>query len=85
MVSGDVIDMGNVSDTVVDASSKLISGIGQIGIWLQALGIIAVVWIIFQIISLIINRRRMKEVYAIKEDMKRIEGKIDDIKKKVRG
>ncbi len=84
MISGDVIDVGNVSDSVVSVSSKLVSEAGKIGLWLQALGAIVVLWLIFEIIALLVNRKRMKEVYAIKDDMKRIEGKIDDIRKQMR-
>ncbi len=63
----------------VEDISGLVLEIGRVGLWLQALGVIVIAWIIFQIISLIINRKRMKEIYSIKKDMKRIEGKIDKI------
>jgi len=60
----------------------LVVQVGQIGLWLQTLGVIVIAWIIFQIINFIINRKRMKEVYNIKEDMKRIESKLDAVLKK---
>ena len=59
----------------------VITEIGQIGLWLQAIGVIIVLWIIFQLILLYINRRRMKEVHQIKKDMFRIERKIDRLLK----
>ena len=67
------------ASSATKASEILVSEIGKIGLWLQAVGLIVVAWIIFSIIELLSNRKRMKEVYKIKEDMKRIEGKIDKI------
>lgn len=62
----------------------IIGEIGQIVLWLQALGIIFVVWIVAEAFAFYYNRKRMIEVYKIKEDMKRIEGKIDKILDKKR-
>jgi hypothetical protein len=56
--------------------------LGAWGNWLQALGIIVILWIVFELIALLYHRKRMKEVYAIKQDMKRIEGKIDRLLKR---
>jgi hypothetical protein len=64
-----------VGEEIVD----IIAYIGKIGLWLQALGAIVILWIIFQIISWMYNRRRMKEIYSIKKDINRIEKKIDKI------
>ena len=60
----------------------VITEIGKIGLWLKTAGIIFILWIIFQVINFIINRKRMREIYNIKDDMKRIEKKIDKIPKK---
>jgi len=59
--------------------ASLVASLGKIDLWLQAVGIIVIIWIIFYIVDLFINVRRMKEVYRIKDDMKRIERKIDRI------
>ena len=53
--------------------------LGQIGLWLKAIGIAVIVWLIFHIVSVIFNTRRIREIKTIKEDMKRIEDKIDKI------
>ncbi len=71
-----------VVEEVVNASGAVIGSLGQIALWLQALGIILVLWIIFQLASFYYNWKRMKEVLLIKKDMKRIEGKIDRILRK---
>ncbi len=62
-----------------DATARILGSVGQIGLWLQALGVIVILWIIFEIVSVTYNHRRMKEVYKIKEDMVRIESKIDNL------
>lgn len=79
MVTGDA-----VGDGIVDVSAGAITALGKIGLWLQALGIIVILWIIFQVITFFLNRKRMLEVYKIKHDMVRVEGKIDSILKKLR-
>ena len=73
---------GMVEVALGDATTSILSRIGQIGLWLQALGVVVVLWIIFEIIALTYHRKRMKEIYKIKEDMGRIEGKIDRILEK---
>jgi len=62
----------------------ILTNLGEIGLWLQAVGIIVVLWIIFQLIVLYFNTKRMREVGKIREDMKRIERKIDRILAKKR-
>ena len=66
-----------VVEQVANLSAGLITEVGQIALWMQALGLVIVIYLIFQTVSLVLNWRRMKEVYKIKEDMKRIENKID--------
>lgn len=67
--------MVNVSAVPTDA----ITEIGRLGLALQALGIAVVLAIIFDIVAFLINRKRLKEIHLIKQDMARIEGKIDVI------
>jgi biopolymer transport protein ExbB/TolQ len=71
-----------VVEEVVNTSGDILIRLGQIGLWIQALGLAIVIWIIFHIISLIITGKRIKEVHQIKEDMKRMENKLDRLLKK---
>jgi len=71
---------------VVDASTVVLTDVvlevGRIALWMQTLGILIILWIIFQIITLIVNRKKRKALYALQEDMKRIERKLDKVLKK---
>ncbi len=60
------------------AKDALVS-LGQIGLWLKAIGIAVIVWLIFHIVNAILNTKRIREIKTIKEDMIRIEQKIDKI------
>ena len=60
-------------DTIAD----LIIQLGNIGKWVQAVGLVIILWIIFQIIILINNRIRRKQLYKIEERLNNIEKKLD--------
>ena len=51
----------------------LVERIGSIGHWLQAIGAILVIWIIFQVISFIIERKRVKTLKEINSRLEKIE------------
>jgi len=72
-----------VVEEVTDVLADVVLQIGQIALWLQALGIVVLVWIIFQAINLFINKKRINQILEIRGDVKRIENKIDKILKKV--
>ena len=70
-----------VFEEVIIGGETLVFIISKLGIWIQALGVAVILWIIFQSVILWLNAKRMKELYKIKEDMKRIEGKINKLLK----
>lgn len=61
--------------------TAVVAEVGSVLLWMQALGIVLLLWFAFEIISLYFHRKRLREIYKIKEDMQRIEGKIDRILK----
>lgn len=61
---------------------NLINEIGQMALWLQGIGVVIILWILFQLWIVYLNRKKMKEIYTIKDDMKRIESKIDKLVRK---
>jgi biopolymer transport protein ExbB/TolQ len=56
--------------------------VGNLALWLQALGVLTVIFLIFEVIAFLMNRKRLKEINVIKNDMKRIEGKINSLLKR---
>ena len=71
-------EVTNNSDTLI---ASIITDIGQLGQWIQAIGLVIILWIIFEIIILINNRIKRKRLYAIEEKLESIEDKIDKILK----
>ena len=65
---------------ITDIPVGFVEQIGQLGQWLQAIGIVIVITIIFQVITFFLNRKRLKEIAVIRKDMTRIEGKIDSLR-----
>jgi len=63
---------------IVDVLAQIV----ELGLWLKTIGAVVILWIIFQAVNFFINRRRLKEIYRIKGDMKRMEGKLDKILRK---
>ena len=63
---------------IVDILAQIV----ELGLWLKTIGAVVILWIIFQAVNFFINRRRLKEIYKIKGDMKRMEGKLDKILRK---
>ncbi len=67
---------------VEEVASNLLIELGKIGLWVQAIGLVITLWIVFQLIALIVNRKKRKALYRIEERLTRIEKKIDGIVKK---
>jgi len=62
-----------------NSSIPIITEVGKLGLWLQAVGLVTVIIIILEVIAFYFNRKRFLELMKIKNDMVRIEGKIDKI------
>ncbi|MAH03542.1 hypothetical protein CMI39_02015 [Candidatus Pacearchaeota archaeon] len=75
-----------VVEEVVNVSAGVLSStileIGKVALWLQAFGVIIVLWIIFQIVLIINDRKKRRLIYSIKKDIIRIEKKLDKLSKK---
>lgn len=69
-------------EDIVPEFTEIISQLGNIWLGLKALGIVVVLWIIFQITAFLLNRKKTKTIKSIKEDLKRIEEKLDKISNK---
>lgn len=71
-------------EEIINASSdlapQLVSEVGKLALWLQAIGFIVVLWLIFNVVSLIVNFKRKKELEEIRKDIKSLNRKIDKLK-----
>lgn len=76
-----------VLEEVVNVSTEyipeIVFEIGKIALWLQTLGVIVILWIIFQSITLFFNRKKRLAIYSIKDNLKRVEEKVDKLIKKI--
>lgn len=55
----------------------LVLELGSIGLWVQAVGLVVVLWIIIESITLYYNRKRRLLLEEINERLKVVEKKID--------
>jgi len=70
-----------VDTLLADAAPGLVLELGKIGLWVQTVGLIVVVWIVIQIINYVYNRRRMRAIEEFRKDIARIEKKINALSK----
>lgn len=60
--------MAVIEDVIVE--------LGSIGLWIQAVGLIVVLWIVVEAITLYYNRKRRLLLMEINERLKRVEKKL---------
>ena len=60
---------------------EIVLALGQVGLWIQAVGILVIIWIIVQGITMYFNRRRRLLLEEINKRLKRVESKIKKISK----
>ena len=56
---------------------NLIAEVGQLALWLQAIGLLVVLWIVFQIIFLFIEKKKKKRLENIEQRINAIDKKLD--------
>jgi hypothetical protein len=64
------------------AVEELITEVGRVGKWVEAIGLIVILWIGFEIVYLILAKRRKEELEKLRGDMGRMERKLDKLVKK---
>jgi hypothetical protein len=67
---------------VAEISLDLVRDVAVIGLWLKAVGVIVILWIIFNVVNLIVNRKKRKALYRLEGDLKRIEKKVNRLLRK---
>ncbi len=66
---------------VLETPADIILELGRLGNWIQALGLLVVLWIIIQAVTLYFNRKRRKLLESIDERLKRVESKVNNLKR----
>jgi hypothetical protein len=61
-----------VAEIPIEITTEILETIGKLGLYLQAIGAIVIIWLGFLIGSFIQNRKTKKKVYKIEEDLKEI-------------
>ena len=57
----------------------LITEVGRIGLWIQAVGLVVVIWIVVQVITLFYNRKRRLLLESIDTRLLAVEKKLDRV------
>jgi biopolymer transport protein ExbB/TolQ len=69
----------NISEVATDLLPSIVITLGKFGKWLQAIGIIVILWIVFQVIAFITRRKQRKSIEIVKRNVKRLEEKVDNL------
>ncbi len=77
MVVDEIVNV--TADTIV---GDLVVEVGKLGLLLNTLGVIIVLWVGFQIVNFIINRKRIRLIEKMEKRVDRIENKLDTLLKR---
>ncbi len=77
ITGGAVEEFLNEPGILVDTLTE----VGKVGNWVQAIGILVILWIGFQIVNFIINHKKRKHIKLLRGDIHRLEEKIDKLVK----
>lgn len=67
---------------MADPIADLVLQVGRLGLWIQAVGLIVVLWIIVAAVTMYFNRKRRKLLEDIDSRLKKIEEKINSLTRK---
>lgn len=60
----------------------VVIALGQVGLWVQAVGLLVIIWIIIQGITMYFNRKRRLLLMEINERLKNVEKKLAKLSSK---
>ena len=72
----------NGAVSVEELIPSLTSQLNQISLWLTGLSVFVILGIIYSFVMFLIERKKMKVIEGISQDIKRLESKLDKICKK---
>jgi len=73
--------VGEVINTTSELMPEILFEIGELATWLQAIGVVILLWIIFNVVYLLISLKKNKYLKQIQKDIKRLERKINKLSK----
>lgn len=73
-----------VVSEILSTSTYAIEEIGRTLLYLQAMGVIILIFIIFQIVSYITNKKRLKKLETFSFEIININKKLDQIYKEIK-
>jgi purine-cytosine permease-like protein len=71
-----------VVEEAISSTSELVFELGKIGKWIQAVGLVVILWIVIQAFHFFLNRKRSNFLKKMEDNIERIERKIDKLSKK---
>ena len=71
-----------VVEAAISSTSELVLELGKIGKWIQAVGLVVIIWISIQIYYFFLNKKRMNFLKEMETNLERLEKKIDKLSKK---
>jgi hypothetical protein len=60
-----MVEAGEVINSSTEIVNELVLQVGSLGKWLQAVGVIVVFWIGFQIVNQILNRKKYNQLKKV--------------------
>ena len=72
----------NITSISTDAFNQFILQLGKIGLWIQAIGVLIILWLIFQAYSIANNVIKRKKLSNIESRLLAIEKKLNQVLKK---
>lgn len=76
------VSAADFGEGIADVSANALIEIGKIGNWLQAIGVVVIIWFVVQVVNFLINRRNHNTIKDLKKDVERLEKKIDKLGRK---
>lgn len=71
-----------IPENSTEFAKEIVNTLGDIGLWLQAIGLLVIITIIALVASLIIAHKRLKQIKKIKKQIDSIENKLNRALKK---
>ena len=73
--------ISNITNSSTEVITNLVTKIGEIGLWMQTIGIIVIVTLVGIIINYFSNKKRLREIETIQTKLDKIENKLNKILK----